>query len=80
MWSQNYWPITMPLATQRQATSVEVWECDLDFAFGTTTTSDTCLNLTLPSTDYRSAVSNTLVGIPSGTSLHTESLFHGLKF
>jgi hypothetical protein len=83
IWSPNYWPITMPLATQRGATSVEVWECDLDFAFGTSTTSNTCypsLGSGISSADYLNAISNTLVGIPAGTSFHTDSFYHGWKF
>lgn len=34
VWAPDYWPIIMPLAVQSGATSIEVYECDLDYAFG----------------------------------------------
>ena len=34
VWSPNYWPITMPFGIQSDATSFEIYECDLDFALG----------------------------------------------
>jgi hypothetical protein len=34
VWSPNYWPIVMPFAVQHNATTIEVYECDLDYAFG----------------------------------------------
>jgi hypothetical protein len=80
MWGSDYWPITMPFATQQKATSVEVWECDLDFAFNSTTTSGCVNSLTSPNADYENAVTNTLVGIPFGTGFHTYSLYNGWQF
>jgi hypothetical protein len=80
MWGPNYWPIIMPFATQQKATSVEVWECDVDFAFGTTTTTGCGNTLTSPNSDYENAVSNTLVGIPFGTSFHIASFYNGWQF
>jgi hypothetical protein len=38
VWSPNYWPVTIPFASSNGATSLELWECDLDYAFNTTTT------------------------------------------
>jgi YD repeat-containing protein len=73
MWGNNYWPITLPFATQQHVTSVELWECDIDFAFGTTTTSGCNNALTSPNTDYMKAVSDTLRGLPSDTSIHSDS-------
>jgi hypothetical protein len=35
VWSPNYWPMVMPFVVQHNATTVEVYECDLDYAFGT---------------------------------------------
>jgi len=34
VWSPNYWPIVMPFAVQHKATTIEVYECDLDYAYG----------------------------------------------
>jgi hypothetical protein len=84
VWSPNDWTITMPFAVQRGVTSLEVYECDLDYAFGVqstnwvTNTSGTggCYNtgaLTTPDPNYQSVLSNTLAGQPKSTSLHTES-------
>lgn len=30
----EYWPIIMPFAVQHGVTSIEIWECSLDYAFG----------------------------------------------
>jgi hypothetical protein len=35
VWAPDYWPIVMPFAVQHNVSSIEVYECDLDFAFGT---------------------------------------------
>lgn len=81
MWGSNYWPITMPFATQQGVTAIEVWECDVDFAFGTETSSTVCpLGLSGPNTDYQNAVANTLLGLPAGTSFHTESFYNGWQY
>jgi hypothetical protein len=62
VWSPNYWPVTIPFATDHGATSLELWECDLDYAFNTITTTHSnadgpagCPNwgLSGPSTDYQ---------------------------
>jgi hypothetical protein len=34
VWAADYWPIIMPFDLQHNATSIEVYECDLDYAFG----------------------------------------------
>jgi hypothetical protein len=34
VWSPNYWPMVMPFVVQHNASAVEVYECDLDYAFG----------------------------------------------
>lgn len=76
MWGPNYWPITMPFATQQGATAIEVWECDIDFAYGTTTTAGCNTTLT-PTNDYMNAVGDMLLGLPAWTSFHTDTLFNG---
>lgn len=38
IWSPNYWPNTLVFSADRGATDLEVYECDLDYAFGVTTT------------------------------------------
>jgi hypothetical protein len=34
VWAPDYWPIIMPFAVRHGATVIEVYECDLDYAFG----------------------------------------------
>ncbi|MBZ5573640.1 MAG: hypothetical protein LAO09_17370 [Acidobacteriia bacterium] len=34
VWGPDYWPVVMPFAVQHGVTSIEVWECSLDYAFG----------------------------------------------
>ncbi len=34
VWSPNYWPIVMPFVVRHGASAIEVYECDLDYAFG----------------------------------------------
>lgn len=34
LWAADYWPILLPFAVQRGASSIEVYECSLDYAFG----------------------------------------------
>jgi hypothetical protein len=42
VWSADYWPIVLPFATLRSASSIELWECSLDYAFDTDTTASGC--------------------------------------
>ncbi len=80
MWGPSYWPITMPFATQQKVTAVEAWECDIDFAFGTTSTSGCIITLPTPDSNYENTVVNTLLGLPSGTSFHTDTLYNGWQY
>lgn len=34
VWAPDYWPIMLPFAVRNDATAIEVYECDLDYAFG----------------------------------------------
>jgi hypothetical protein len=34
VWAPNYWPIVMPFAVQHNVSTIEVYECDLDYAYG----------------------------------------------
>lgn len=34
VWSADYWPVVMPFAVQHSVSSLEVYECDMDYAFG----------------------------------------------
>jgi hypothetical protein len=43
VWSPNYWPVMMPFAVQHGANTIEVYECDLDYAFGVWATTPTTL-------------------------------------
>jgi hypothetical protein len=38
VWSPNYWPDTMVFSVNHGTTDIEAYECDLDYAFGVTTT------------------------------------------
>ncbi|MGO9650106.1 MAG: hypothetical protein ACLPOO_18895 [Terriglobales bacterium] len=86
LWSPNYWPITMPFVVQRGATSLEVYECDLDYAFGVQTTKwvadelhgGGCASWGLAGGDssYQNQIGSTLAGQPAFTSLHLESFTH----
>lgn len=40
VWAPDYWPQTIDFSVNLGATRIEVYECDLDYAFGTTTTND----------------------------------------
>jgi len=87
VWSPNYWPITMPFALQLGASSLEIWECDLDYAFGQQTQTwvpdeshgPGCAGwgVTGSASDYTNAIQNTLSGQPAVTSVHTEQSVHG---
>ncbi len=90
LWSPNYWPITMPFALQHSASSLEVWECDLDFAFGQQTTDWVSSEpgtgcpewgLTAGSdTTYPNAIHNTLIVQPAVTSVHSDRLTNSWHF
>ena len=81
VWGPDYWPITMPFAVQHGVSSIEVWECSLDYAFGaypnnTTTTAwvstgNGCANWALlgPNTGYQNAATDAQIGQPSATSV-----------
>jgi hypothetical protein len=74
VWSDNYWPITFPFAASRGASSIELWECDLDYAYHATTFTGpgTCSTVGLlgPDPNYKAAVTNTLSGQPTSTGIH----------
>jgi hypothetical protein len=53
----GYLPIVAPFTDGHGATSLEVWECILDYTYGTTTTSGCGTGLTGPDTNYQSAIS-----------------------
>jgi hypothetical protein len=38
VWGPDYWPVVMPFAVQHGVTSIEVWQCSLDYAFGASPT------------------------------------------
>jgi len=90
VWSPNYWPITMPFALQHGASSLEVWECDLDYAFGqqTTTTVSNEISgagcpewgLVGPYLTYQNAIQNTLLGEPAVTSFHSDHFTYSWHF
>jgi hypothetical protein len=86
IWAPDYWPIVMPFAVQHNATSIEVYECDLDYAFGaypnnTTTTwvldetglTGGCAAWGLLGQDvgYQNSASDTQNGQPFATSVRT---------
>jgi hypothetical protein len=92
VWSPNYWPITMPFALQIGATSLEVWECDLDYAFGQQTTAwwpdemsglPGCPEWGLTAGSdltYANTIQNTLAGQPAVTSVHVDKFFYSWHF
>jgi hypothetical protein len=94
VWAGDYWPIIMPFAVQHGVTSIEVWECDLDFAFGVQSTfwaiteSDPTGCATWGesgppgTTGYQSSLVDTLIGQPSATSIRTGKsiLVNGTQF
>jgi hypothetical protein len=66
VWSANYWPNTLQFSVTHGATKLEVFECDLDYAFGTITTTHSsdggpagCADWGLagPGTNYQNALS-----------------------
>ena len=91
VWSANYWPITMPFAMQIGASSLEVWECDLDYAFGQQTTTWVSDEMSgpgcavwglTPGSDltYANTIQNTLIGQPGVTSVHTDAFTNTRHF
>jgi hypothetical protein len=94
VWAPDYWPITMPLAIQHGATSIEVWECSLDYAFYPVETTNWvspggsagCANWgwapALGDLSYVNTLGNALIGQPSSTSFRTgvSTLTNGKQF
>lgn len=79
LFSPNFWPMTLPFAVQHGATSTELWECDLDYTYNTTTyptgmggcnPQSVGGGLVGPNFDYQHAVANTQNGQPTGTGVH----------
>jgi hypothetical protein len=76
VWAASFLPITMPFAVQHGASSVEVWECDLDYAFGAVTFPSGMGGCNSPpglmgyDPNFESAISNTQLGLPSATGIH----------
>jgi hypothetical protein len=75
VWSENYWPIVLPFSLARGATSTELWECDLDFAFNTSTSPTgmggcSTVGVTGGNPDYTNSILNTLAGQPTSTGTH----------
>jgi hypothetical protein len=80
LFSANYWPVTLPFAVREGATSVELWECDIDYAFNQVTfpTGSSGCNpesvgggLVGPDPNYQNALANTLNGQPKATGVHS---------
>lgn len=92
VWSGNYWPITMPFAVLHGVTSIEVWECDLDYAFDVETTQwqsqegqgAGCAGWGVQGPDYgyQNAAADTQIAQPSSTSVRAGSniLVNGTQF
>ena len=88
LYSVNYWPITMPFAVQHGATSLELWECDIDYAFNVTTFDPGPAGCNPPppngggkmgpDADYTNAIQNTLKGQPTMTSVHAGTATGGV--
>jgi hypothetical protein len=88
LWAADYWPIILPFSVQRGASSIEVYECALDYAFGLSSTPTTnwapndtgsggCASWGVSASPsdppYQGALANTRVGQPSGTSIKNGS-------
>jgi hypothetical protein len=96
VWSPNYWPIVMPFAVQHNVSSIEVNECDLDYAMGVypntttlwvpneTTGQGGCAEWGLLGSDagYQNSAGDTQIGQPSATSVRNGSsiLVNGTQF
>ncbi len=59
VWAPDYWPIIMPFAVMHNATSIEVYECDLDYAVGAYTLAGVIGGTNFPTTNWVPA--NTLL-------------------
>lgn len=70
LWSPSYLPLLLPFASQHQASYVGVWECDLDYTYGTTTANFTspCGGNPGPDTAWQNAIINFENGTPTSTS------------
>ena len=93
VWAPDYWPVLLPFTVQRGASSVEVWECSLDYAYGVQTTTwvnvstggsgcaEWGVNFGTGDTTYQNALSQTVAGQPAFTSTFVGSwLFQGSQF
>jgi len=85
VWAPDYWPIVMPFAVRHDATVIEVYECDLDYAFGlypTHTTADWVTPVCVPPASsgtagpvpgpdqgYKNTLIDTMIGQPATTSV-----------
>jgi hypothetical protein len=52
VWAPDYWPIIMPFAVLHNATSIEVYECDLDYAVGAYTLAGVIGGTNFPTTNW----------------------------
>lgn len=68
LWSPSYLPLLMPFASQRHATSLEIWECDLDYTYGATTSNVACGGNPGPDTTWQNAIINFQAGTPTSTT------------
>jgi hypothetical protein len=64
VWAPDYWPIILPFAAQHGATTVELYECDLDYAFGAWSSATQFLT-----TDWEPVGSSFGCLIPAGSPL-----------
>lgn len=56
IYAADYLPITIPFAATHNATSIELHECTLDYAYGTQTSSYPCFGSPGPDTSYQTAI------------------------
>lgn len=57
VWEPGYLPIVAPFADAHYSTSLEVWECILDYTYNTMTTSGCATGVTGPNLGYQNAIS-----------------------
>jgi hypothetical protein len=79
VWSPDFWPMVMPFTILRGASSVELWECSLDYAYGVQTTTwvpdesdgGGCASWGVagPDSNYQNVLTNTTMGLPPATSI-----------
>jgi hypothetical protein len=55
IWTDDYLPITLPFAQQENATAIELHECELDYAHGTTTVGN-CAGTSGPDVTWQQAI------------------------